>query len=86
MKKIDTLNRVFESQQYIFDNRIQLTKHHFSELKSKLPRGIYWLQPCQRGKILWNWTLLQSYLLVGGDCPSHRSLVEEYISTLHPAA
>jgi hypothetical protein len=64
---------------------IDLSPWQSIELRAKLPKKIYWIQPSERGKIHWNWTLLQSYLL-NGDCQSHRDLVDEYMSTLPTAA
>lgn len=86
MKQLEKTSFTFKTEKYIRENHIQLTRHQSGELRRNLPKGIYWIQITSGGLIQWNWTLLQSYLLVGGDCPSHRSLVEEYISTLHPAA
>lgn len=65
---------------------IELTRWQSAELRRNLQKGIYYLQITPGGLIQWNWTLLQSYLLVGADDPSHRALVEEYVSTLHTAA
>jgi len=65
---------------------IELTRWQSAELRRNLPKGIYWIQITPGGLIQWNWTLLQSYLLVGADDPIHRSLVEEYVSTLPTAA
>lgn len=65
---------------------IELTRWQSAELRRNLPKGIYWIQITPGGLIHWNWELLQSYLLVGANDPSHRALVEEYISTLTTAA
>jgi hypothetical protein len=86
MKQLEKTNFVFQTKKYIRENHIQLTDYQFSDLCRILPKGIYWIQVTPGGLIHWNWRLLQSYLLVGADDPSHRSLLEEYVSTLPAAA
>ncbi len=61
-----------------------LTGWQSAQLRTKLPKGIYWLQIKARGLIQWNFPLLQDYL-INGDRPEHQALVEEYIATLPKA-
>jgi hypothetical protein len=75
----------FLTERSIRREKIELTKWQSAQLRSKLPKSIYWIQIEARGQISWNYTLLQHYLL-NGDCPSHRGLVDEYMSTLPQAA
>jgi hypothetical protein len=75
----------FLTERTIRQEKLEFTKWQSAQLRAKLPRGIYWIQIADRGGISWNWTLLQHFLL-NGDCPSHRALVEEYISTIAQAA
>jgi hypothetical protein len=77
----------FLTEAYIREHYLQLTPHQSRDLRAALPRGIYWLQTVKGGLIHWNWSLLQSYLLDGcTSTPSHRELVEEYVSTLPQSA
>jgi hypothetical protein len=85
MKQLEKNSFTFKTEKYIRENHIQLTRHQSAELRAKLPRSIYWIQITSGGLIQWNWTLLQSYLL-NGDCPSHRDLVDKYMSTISQAA
>jgi hypothetical protein len=76
----------FMTEAFIRENYIQITPFQSKSLRSKLPKGIYWLQITKGGLIQFNWTLLQDFL-VNGDRPDHQKLVEEYLSTLeHTAA
>jgi len=54
-----------------------------ASLRSKLPRGIYWTKLDR--KILWNFRLLQSFLL-RGDCPDHQRLVEQFLQAAELSA
>jgi hypothetical protein len=76
----------FMTERSIKREKYELTAWQSAQLRAKLPSGIYWLQIERGGLIQWNWTLLQSYLLSGADCPNHRALVEEFVSTLPHAA
>jgi hypothetical protein len=76
----------FMTERSIKREKYELTAWQSAQLRAKLPKGIYWLQIEKGGLIQWNWTLLQSYMLNGADCPQHRALVEEYIATLPQAA
>jgi hypothetical protein len=75
----------FMTEKSIKREKYELTPWQSAQLRSKLPKGIYWLQLEKGGLIQWNATLLMSYLL-NGDCPTHQALVEEYMSTLPQAA
>lgn len=76
----------FLTERSLKQEKFEMTRFQSAQLRASLPKGIYWLQIVKGGLIQWNWTLLQSYLLNGSDCPSHQALVEEYISTLPKAA
>jgi hypothetical protein len=84
-KKTDSDKFKFITERTIRREKIELTKWQSNQLRAKLSRGTYWIQIADRGGISWNYTLLQHFLL-NGDCPSHRALVEEYISTTVQAA
>jgi hypothetical protein len=75
----------FVSERTIRREKIELTKWQSAQLRAKLPRGIYWLQLADRGVIMWNYTLLQHYLL-HGDSPSLQALIEDYVATTLQAA
>jgi hypothetical protein len=75
----------FISEAVIRKDYIDLSPWQFLELRAKLPKSIYWVQPSERGKLHWNIDLLQDYL-INGDRPEHQALVEEYLSTLPQAA
>ncbi len=75
----------FHTERSLKQEKFELTSFQSVKLRASLPKGIYWLQIVKGGLIQWNWTLLQDYL-INGDCPSHRALVEEYMSTLPTAA
>ncbi|WP_373543904.1 hypothetical protein [Chamaesiphon sp.] len=79
--------RIFKyiSEAAIRKDYIDLSPWQSIELRAKLPKNIYWIQPSERGKIHWVWELLHDYLL-NGDCPSHQALVEEYMATLPSVA
>jgi hypothetical protein len=75
----------FISESAIRKDYIDLSPWQFLELRAKLPKGIYWVQPSERGKLHWSIDLLQDYL-INGDRPEHQALVEEYMSTRPQAA
>jgi hypothetical protein len=76
---------VFKTEKTFREQHIEITRWQSAELRRKLPKGIYWLQPQDRGMILWCVPLLVD-LLISGDRPEHRDLVAEYIATLPTAA
>ncbi len=86
-KKLQPLDKFkFMTERSIKREKYELTAWQSAKLRAKLSKGIYWLQ-IEKGRLIqWNWTLLQSYMLNGADCPQHRALVEEYIATLPQAA
>jgi hypothetical protein len=71
----------FLSEAAIRAERFDISAWQSAQLRATLPKGIYWIQPVERGKILWNLILLIDYL-TSGDRPEHQILVEEYIATL----
>jgi hypothetical protein len=75
----------FVSEATIRKDYIDLSPWQSLELRAKLPKSIYWIQPTERGKIHWNIDLLQS-CLINGDCPQHQALVDEFLATLPTAA
>jgi hypothetical protein len=81
-------NRIFKyvSESTIRKDYIDLSPWQFIELRAKLPKSIYWVQPQERGKVHFNIDLLQSYLLNGLDSPAHQTLVDEFLATLPQAA
>lgn len=60
-------------------SHFQIGKFGEAKLREQLPSPIYWIQP--ERKVLWNFRLIQDYLL-NGDGPNHQRLVEEYLTTL----
>jgi hypothetical protein len=76
----------FVSEATIRKDYIDLSPWQSIELRAKLAKNLYWIQPSPRGKIHWNIDLLQSYLLNGLDSPSHTALVDEFVATLPQAA
>jgi hypothetical protein len=84
-RNVKTRNFKFLSESAIRKDHFDLTNWQSLQLRAKLPRSIYWIQPVERGKVHWNLILLMDYL-VSGDRPEHQKLVEEYISTLPTAA
>jgi hypothetical protein len=72
----------FYTEATIRSNYFELTKHQSAKLRSKLPKGLYWLQIEPRGKIDWNVKLLMDYV-ISGDRPEHQALVEEYIEYVY---
>jgi hypothetical protein len=56
-----------------------MTKNQSIALRSKLPKGIYWIQPGRF--IFWNVELLIDYL-VNGDSDHHRAMVERFLASL----
>ena len=86
-KKLQTHDKFkFVTERSIKREKYELTSWQSAQLRAKLPKGIYWLQPQSRGLIHWNWCLLNSYLTHGLDSPITQALVEEYIATLPQAA
>jgi hypothetical protein len=83
MKQAKVRTFKYISEATIRKDYIDLSAWQSIELRAKLPKGIYWIQPSARGKIHWVWELLQSYLLDGADSANHQALVEEYIATRH---
>ncbi len=75
----------FISESAIRKDYIDLSPWQSIELRAKLPKSIYWIQPTERGKIHWNIDLLQSYL-INGDCAQHQALVDEFLATLPQSA
>jgi hypothetical protein len=75
----------FVSEATIRKDYMDLSPWQSIELRAKLLKSIYWIQPSPRGKIMWNIDLLQSYLLQG-DCPQHQALVDEFLATIPQAA
>jgi hypothetical protein len=71
----------FISESAIRKDYVDLSPWQSIELRAKLPKSIYWIQPTERGKIHWNIDLLQSYL-INGNCPQHQSLVDEFSATI----
>jgi hypothetical protein len=76
----------FVSESTIRKDYIDLSPWQSIELRTKLAKNLYWIQPSPRGKIHWCAELLMSYLLNGLDCPQHQALVDEFVSTLPQAA
>lgn len=86
-RKIQTPDKFkFMTERSIRAEKYELTRWQSGQLRSKLPKGIYWLQIERGGLIQWNWTLLQSYLLSGADSLETLALVEEYVASLPTAA
>ena len=83
MKTPKVKNRTFNftSEAEFRRSRVSLTRWEFDQLRVKLPKSIYWIQPTERGKIHWNEILLIDFL-TSGDRPDHQALVEEYLMTL----
>lgn len=75
----------FVSESTIRKDYIDLSPWQSIELRAKLQKSVYWIQPSPRGKIMWNIECLQSYLLQG-DCPQHQALVDEFLATIPQAA
>jgi hypothetical protein len=75
----------FITERSLKQEKFEITPFQSSQLRATRPKGVYWIQIVKGGLIQWNWTLLQDYL-INGDCPSHRALVEEYLSTLPTTA
>jgi hypothetical protein len=71
----------FLAERTINSEKLEITRFQSTQLRAKLPKGVYWLQIAKGGLIQWNWTLLQDYL-INGDRPDHQALVEEYLMTL----
>ena len=79
--------RIFKyvSEAVIRKDYIDLSSWQSIELRAKLPKNTYWIQPSERGKIHWNIDLLQSYLL-NGHCDQHQALVDEFLATIPRSA
>ena len=74
------------SQKSLQQFKAELTRWQLAQLRSKLRKGIYWIQIEKGGVVQWNWTLLQSYLLHGENSTEHLSLVAEYMATVPKAS
>jgi hypothetical protein len=86
-KKLQTPDKFkFMTERSIKREKYELTSWQSAQLRSKLPKGIFWQQLEKGGLVQWCWTLLQSYLTHGLDSPITQALVEEYIATLPQAA
>ena len=87
MKTSKVKNRTFKfvSEAEFRRDYYSLSRWEFDQLREKLQKFTYWIQPTERGKIHWNRDLLIDYLS-NGDRPEHQKLLEEYISTLPQAA
>lgn len=68
----------FYTEPTIRSEYFEITRHQSAKLRSRLPKGIYWLQIEPRGLIQWNLTLLMDYV-ISGDRPDHQALVEAYM-------
>jgi hypothetical protein len=86
-KMRSTTNKfIFVTEKHYRENHKQITRHQFETMRSKLARGIWWVQPSGKGgSILWNLPLLESFLSFG-DSIETQALVEEYLKTLPAAA
>ncbi len=71
--------------QRTLNQEIEFTQHRSAQLRSILPKSIYWIQAVPLGQISWNVLLIKDYVLFG-DRPEHQALVDEYLSTLPIAA
>jgi hypothetical protein len=86
MKKTPRNDRFkFIKERTIREEKFELTRFQSGDLRRKLPKNIYWCQLASGSLVMWNWTLLQSYLL-NGDCPQHQALVDEFLATIPTAA
>ena len=74
----------FLTEKSIRQEKFELTRWQSAQLRSKLPRGVYWIQIEKNGLVHFNWDLVSDFL-INGDCPSHRALVEDYLATLPKA-
>ena len=72
----------FMTERSLKQEKFEITRWQSAKLRSKLQKGVYYLQIEKGGLIQWNWTLLQSYLINGPDCATHQALLGEYIDTL----
>jgi hypothetical protein len=55
MKKLPTTDRFrFLNERSIKRDFLELTRYQSADLRSKLPKGIYWLQVAKAGLIQWN--------------------------------
>lgn len=64
---------------------ILLNKRISAVLRVTLKKGTYWLQPTYQGKVFWNATLLQSYLVHGEESHEHLALLAEFSESLPKA-
>lgn len=71
----------FISESTIRKDYIDLSTWQFLELRNRLTKGVYWVQPTERGKIHWNWILLQNYL-TNDNLDTHQLLVQEYLTSI----
>ncbi len=86
-KKLQTPDKFkFMTERSIRQEKFELTRWQSAQLRTKLSKGIFWIQLEKGGLIHWNVTLLQSYLLNGLESPITQALVEEYVSTLPQVA
>jgi hypothetical protein len=87
MKKTPSNDRFrFLTEKTIREEKFEMTRFQSGDLRRKLQKGTFWCQLSKGSLIMWNWTLLNSYLLHGLESPITQSLVEEYMNTLPQAA
>jgi hypothetical protein len=75
----------FLSESAIRQDHFDLTPWQFLRLRGLLAKGIFWIQPVPRGKVIWNIDALTSYMISGMSTETH-ALIEEFQSTLPTAA
>jgi hypothetical protein len=75
----------FLSESAIRRDHFDLTSWQSLKLRGLLAKGIFWIQPVPRGKVIWNIDLLTSYM-ISGMSPETYALIEEFQSTLPTAA
>jgi hypothetical protein len=70
-----------------FVSETTIRKDHFDfsqwqslKLREKLDKSIFWIQPTERGKILWNVELLTSYMISGMSAETI-ALVEDFVAS-----
>jgi len=74
------------TEKTICQHDIEITRWRSIQLRAKLQKGVYWIQPVPRGQISWNVNLLKAYLLCGEDSIESQSLLKEYLKTLPKSA
>ncbi len=52
-----------------------------SEIRGKLPEGIYWFRTPGSIRILYNLSLIRDWL-ANGDCPAHQKAIKRYLASL----